>query len=135
MLFARIAIPTALFFGILTSAYAQFDTGTVLGMVRDDSGAVIPGANVTIRDEGTSLTQTQTTSASGEYVFTPLKIGRYSVEVEHSGFKKERRTGLVLNIQQQAVVDFTLSVGDVTNEIEVTAAAPFAHRQIIDAAD
>jgi hypothetical protein len=124
MLFARIALLTALFFCILTSAYAQFDTGTVLGMVRDNSGAVIPGATVTIRDEGTSLTQTQTTSASGEYVFTPLKIGRYSVEVEHSGFKKERRTGLVLNIQQQAVADFTLSVGDVTNEIEVTAAAP-----------
>jgi len=124
MLFTRIAIGTSLFFGILTSAYAQFDTGTVLGTVRDNSGAVIPGATVTIRDEGTSLTQTQTTSAGGEYVFTPLKIGRYSIEVEHAGFKKERRTGLVLNIQQQAVADFTLSVGDVTNEIEVTAAAP-----------
>ena len=113
-----------LLFCFACNLFAQVDTGTILGTVRDNTGAVIPGANVTIRDEGTAATQSRTTSNSGEYVFTPLKIGKYTVEVEHSGFKKERRTGLVVDIQQQVLADFSLSVGDVSSEIEVTAAAP-----------
>lgn len=104
--------------------YAQVDTGTILGTVHDNTGAVIAGAKVTVRDEGTSRSQSNTTSSSGEYVFTPVKIGKYTIEVENAGFKKERRTGLTVNIQQQVVADFSLSVGDVTNEIEVTAAVP-----------
>src|SRR5215470_9788567 len=103
--------------------YAQVDTGTILGTVTDASGAVIPGAKVTIRNEGTSFTQSTTTSASGTYVFTPLRIGTYSVEVEKEGFKRQRRAGLELNIQQQLVADVALSVGEVSSEVEVTAAA------------
>jgi hypothetical protein len=123
MLLARL-LPASACFLCAVSLYAQVDTGTILGAVHDNTGAVIAGAKVTVRNEGTSLTQTNTTSASGEYVFTPLKIGRYSIEVESAGFKKERRTGVVVNIQQQAVADFSLSVGDITSEIEVTAAVP-----------
>jgi hypothetical protein len=108
-----------------TSAlYAQVDAGTILGTVRDNGGAVVPNATVTVRNEGTGFSQSTTTSSSGTYTVTPLKIGRYSVEVQSPGFKKERRTGLDLNIQQQLVVDFDLQVGDVTTEIEVTAASP-----------
>ncbi len=102
----------------------QVDTGTILGTVVDASGAVIPGAKVTIRNEGTSIAQSTTTSASGTYVFTPLRIGTYSVEVEKEGFKKSRRSGLELNIQQQLVADVTLTVGEVSSEVEVSAAAP-----------
>jgi hypothetical protein len=103
---------------------AQVDTGTILGTVTDATGAVIPSAKVTIRNEGTSVTQSTTTSASGGYVFTPLRIGTYAVEVEKEGFKRQRRASLELNIQQQLVADFTLSVGEVSSEVEVTAAAP-----------
>src|SRR5262249_4304850 len=95
---------------------AQVDTGTILGTVVDATGAVVPGARVTIRNEGTSITQSTTTSASGNFVFTPLKIGTYSVEVEKEGFKRQRRTGLELNIQQQLVADFSLTVGEVSSE-------------------
>lgn len=104
--------------------YAQVDTGTILGTVRDNSGAVVPNAKVTVRNEGTDFSQSATTSNTGTFIVTPLKIGRYSVEVESSGFKKQLRTGLDLNVQQQLVVDFTLSVGDVSSEVEVTTAAP-----------
>jgi hypothetical protein len=123
MLLARLLPLSACFF-CAVALYAQVDTGTILGTVHDNTGAVIAGAKVTVRNEGTSLAHTNTTSSSGEYVFTPLKIGTYTIEVENAGFKKERRTGLVLNIQQQVVADFSLSVGDVTSEIEVTAAVP-----------
>ncbi|MFZ0593794.1 MAG: TonB-dependent receptor [Bryobacteraceae bacterium] len=103
---------------------AQVDTGTILGTVRDNSGAVIPNAKVTVRNEGTDFSQSTTTSNAGTFIVTPLKIGRYSVEVESAGFKKELRTRLDLNVQQQLVVDFTLAVGDVSSEVEVTTAAP-----------
>src|SRR5438128_8610474 len=109
---------------VALTLHAQVDTGTVLGTVTDASGAVVPGAKVTIQNEGTSFTQSTSTSSSGTYVFTPLRIGMYSVEAEKEGFKKQRRTGLQLNIQQQLVADFTLTVGEVGVAIEVTAAAP-----------
>src|SRR5436190_3734882 len=103
---------------------AQVDTGTILGTVVDATGAVIPGAKITIRNEGTAFTQSTTSSASGTYVFAALRIGTYTVEAEREGFKRQRRAGLELNIQQQLVADFTLTVGEVSSEIEVTAAAP-----------
>ena len=112
------------FFCLAFTLQAQVDTGTILGTVTDATGAVIPAAKVTIRNEGTSITQSTTTSASGTYVFTPLRIGTYTVEVEKEGFKRQRRAGLELNIQQQLVADVALSVGEVSSEVEVTAAAP-----------
>ena len=109
---------------LATTLQAQVDTGTILGTVHDNTGAVVPGASVTIHNEGTSLSQTTKTSGNGTYVFLSLRIGKYSVEAENPGFKRERRTGLELNIQQQLVADFSLSVGDVSTEVEITAAAP-----------
>ena len=113
----------ALYF-LAFSLWAQVDTGTVLGTVRDASNAVVPGVKVTIANEGTSFTQVTTTSSSGNYVFTPLRIGTYTVEVEHSGFKKQRKTRQELNIQQQLVVDFVLQPGEVTTTVDVSAEAP-----------
>jgi hypothetical protein len=111
-------------FGLALSLSAQVDTGTIRGTVRDNTGAVIPGAAVKVVDEGTSFTQATKSNDSGIYVFTPLKIGSYTVEVEQQGFKRERRTGLQLNIQQQLVADFELAVGEVSTEVNVSAAAP-----------
>ena len=113
-----------IFFCVGFTLSAQVDTGTILGTVTDATGAVIPGAKVTIRNEGTAFTQATTTSSSGTYVFTPLRIGMYTVEAEKEGFKRQRRAGLELNIQQQLVADFAMTVGEVTSEVEVTAAAP-----------
>jgi len=126
MLRARVSRWLAIFFFcfLAFSLKAQVDTGTIRGTVTDATGGVIPGAKVTIRNEGTSLTQSTTTSDSGNYVFTPLRIGTYSVEVEKEGFKRQRRAALELNIQQQLVADFALSVGELSSEVEVTAAAP-----------
>jgi hypothetical protein len=127
MLTARPLLRTLLLpglFGLALSLSAQVDTGTIRGTVRDNTGAVVPGATVSIRDEGTSLSQTAKTNENGTYVFTPLKIGTYTVEVEQAGFKRERRNGLQLNIQQQLVMDFELSVGEVSTEVNVTAQAP-----------
>jgi len=111
------------------AAFAQVDTGALLGTVKDASGAVIPNAKVTLTNEGTSLTLTTTTRGDGSYIFTPLKIGTYTVEAESPGFEKGRNAGVVVNIQQQVLVDFTLVPGAVTQTVEVTSQAPLLQTQ------
>jgi hypothetical protein len=69
-------------------AAAQVDTGTILGTVKDESGAVLPGATVTITHEGQALTLSTATRENGTYIFTPIRTGAYSIEVEFQGFKK-----------------------------------------------
>lgn len=108
---------------------AQVDTGAVLGTVTDQSGAVVPAATVTAINEGTSLQLTTTTSHAGEYIFTPIKIGNYTVTVTKSGFEKVSRLHITVNVQAQVKVDFTLEPGTVTAAVEVTAATPVLQTQ------
>ncbi len=105
-------------------ASAQVDTGTILGTVKDESGAVLPGATVVITHEGQGLTLTSVTRADGTYIFTPIRSGAYSVESEFPGFKKGVRRGITVAIQDQAVVDFTLQAGGVAEEVVVTGESP-----------
>ena len=109
---------------LATSASAQVDTGSIVGTVKDAGGGVLPGATVTITHEGQSFTLTGVTREDGTYVFTPIRTGAYSIEVEFQGFKKAVRRGITVSIQQQALVDFTLQPGGLTDEIVVTAETP-----------
>ncbi|PYR26370.1 MAG: hypothetical protein DMF98_09245 [Acidobacteria bacterium] len=105
-------------------ASAQVDTGTILGTVKDQTGAVLPGATVTITHEGQALTLSTVTRQDGTYIFTPIRTGAYAVEVEFEGFKKGVRRGITVAIQQQAVVDFSLEPGGLSEEVVVTADSP-----------
>src|SRR5437870_10637322 len=98
-------------------ASAQVDTGTISGTVKDESGGVLPGATVTITHEGQALTLTTVTRQDGTYIFTPIRTGAYTVDVEFPGFKKEIRRGLTVGLQEQVRVDFTLRPGGVTEEV------------------
>src|SRR5262245_17102723 len=71
-----------------STAYAQFDTATVLGAVRDNSQSAIAGATVTLTNVATGVAQTMSTSEAGEYEFFNVKIGKYKVTGEARGFKK-----------------------------------------------
>jgi hypothetical protein len=110
-----------LFVGV-QAAFTQVDTGAISGTVQDQTGAVVPGAKVTLTSEGTALRLTATTGGDGSYTFTPIKIGAYTIEVEAAGFQKVTQSHVTVNIQQQVLVDFTLKPGAVTQTIEVTAA-------------
>src|SRR5262245_43002547 len=107
-----------------TSARAQVDTGTLSGTIKDESGGVLPGATVTITHEGQALTLTTVTRQDGTYIFTPIRTGDYSVEVDFPGFRKGVRRGISVSIQQEVRIDFTLQTGVVTEEVLVTASAP-----------
>jgi len=101
----------------------SLDTG-LLGIITDPGGAVITGAAVTITQPETGFTRTVQTSAEGAYEVRYLRPGDYTVEVKASGFRGERRTGIVLQISQLARIDFKMQVGQVQETIEVSSAAP-----------
>ncbi len=108
---------------------AQVDTGTIQGTVTDRTGAILPGSIVTLTNEATGLVQTTHASESGLYIFTPLRIGLYSVGVDSPGFEKTRREHLQLDVQQAMVVDFKMGVGTVTNSVDVTTQTPILQTQ------
>ena len=104
-------------------ACAQFDSGQISGFVRDESGAVVPGAAVVARNEGTSEERRTTTNGDGYYVFPQLFVGRYSIGAEASGFKKFLKTGIVLNADSKVSVGVGLTIGAVTDQVTVQASA------------
>ena len=113
------------FFGLASLCHvcAQVDTATISGLVRDQAGAVIPGARVVVLNTGTNQEVVAATGELGLYTVPQLKIGTYQVAVSHAGFKTEVRKGIVLNVQQVARVDFMLQIGDVRESVAVTAEA------------
>ena len=107
----------------ITPGWAQ-TTGTISGLVRDVTGAVIPGASVTARNVETGITRTVSTEEQGRYQLPNLSVGRYEVQALLSGFQTAVRSGIVLTVGEQAVVNFTLQVGQVAEKVEVTEEAP-----------
>ncbi len=106
------------------SAHAQSFTGSIVGTVKNPEGAVVPNAEITIIHEQTNRTLTVMTNSEGYYASAPLGVGTYRVEAKMSGFRRVFRGGIVLQIQQTAVIDFTLELGAVSEEVEVKAEAP-----------
>jgi len=109
--------------------WAQKDTGTIAGTVTDPSGAVVAGAKVVVREVDRGATFSTQTTQSGEYVASPLMVGRYTVTVEHSGFKRAVSQPVSLDVQQRAVVNIKLQLGQATESVEVTGAAPLLETQ------
>ena len=109
----------------LTLAAAQGSYRAQLrGVVSDATGAVVRNAAVTITDTGTNIANVAHTDDKGEYYFTGLRPSTYSVKVQIGGFRGEERTGVVLAVDQQATLNFTLTPAGVSEKIEVTTAAP-----------
>ncbi len=110
-------------------ALAQVDTGSILGTVRDKSGAVVPGATVNVLESSTNTLTVRSADASGNYVATPLRIGVYAVTVELTGFKKQTRAGIVLRVQDRLRIDFELEPGDLAESVVVTGEAPLVQSE------
>ena len=123
-LLRRSARALFMIFLLVPFCWGQKDTGSLVGVVRDSSGAVIPNAKVTVTepDQGTSFTTS--TNASGEYIATPLRIGRYNITVEKQGFKKAVVGPVVLDVQARPAVNVTLQVGQVAETVIVTSEGP-----------
>ena len=94
------------------------------GTVSDASGAVVHNATVTITDTGTNISSVAHTDDKGEYFFTGLRPSTYSVKAELKGFRAAERTGVVLAVDQEASLNFTLTPASVSEKVEVSTAAP-----------
>ena len=115
-----------LFMGVLR-AWAQLPTATILGVVRDPSGAVVPSVDLTARNVETGQSRRTLTGADGSYRLAALPVGNYEVQAQQAGFQTEVRRGLTLTVGQEAVVNFSLQVGAVEQTIAVTAEAPLVN--------
>ena len=100
-------------------AFAQFDRGQLTGVVKDQSGGVVPGATVTVINVQTRLPRTAVTDATGYYIFTALSPGAYNVEVELTGFKKWTQTNVKLDAAAKVSLDVMLDTGIVSEMVTV----------------
>jgi len=140
---AQWAWMSAFILAVLTSAapaFAQFERGQISGVVKDEQGGVMPGVTVTATNKANGVASTETTDASGFYTFPTLTPGRYDVTAELQGFKKVVRNDLQLDAAGQIRYDVTMTTGQLTEEVTVTAeAAPLqtdvAMRKTVEAKD
>src|SRR5436309_10351054 len=98
-------------------------TASVSGSVKDPSGAVLPGVEVTMTQTDTGLKRTAVTDETGSYILTNLPIGPYRLEAALPGFRSYAQTGIVLQVNDNPVINAVLEVGQVTETVEVQANA------------
>src|SRR5689334_10026917 len=114
--FALLALPS--------SAFAQASRGTLLGSIADSSGSAVPGATITVTDQGTNISSTTVTNQDGRFTFPNLKDAIYRVEAELTGFKKVVRENVRVDVNTTIRVDLTLEAGAVTEVLTVSADPP-----------
>lgn len=102
---------------------AQSETATLLGTVRDPTGAVVQGATITLKNIGTTISSTTTTDAAGDFQFVNVKIGAYQVIVSATGFGKTVADGIDLSVNARQRVDLTLQAAAVSETVTITGAA------------
>src|SRR6516164_2130092 len=117
---ALIALGTSLVF-------AQGSTATILGVVRDASGALVPGVMVTVKHTESGLTRDVISSENGGYSVPLLPVGAYEITTTMPGFKQEVRRGINLVVGQEAVIDLTLEVGANAEQVTVSEEAPLVN--------
>jgi len=102
-------------------AFAQFDRGQISGVIKDQTGGVMPGVAVTATQVATQTAYTTVTDASGFYTFPSLSAGRYNISAELQGFKKAVKEGVQLDATGSLTMDFSLATGALTEQVTVTA--------------
>lgn len=122
----RYVILTALLLLLLPSqcVFGQVDEGSITGLVQDPTGAVVPNAQVTLLNTDQGITLNTTTSNSGEYTFSPVRIGHYSVSASAPGFSKTDQENLEVKLDQHLQVNIQLKPGATSETVQVTAAPP-----------
>jgi hypothetical protein len=109
--------------------WGQVDQGSITGAVHDTTGAVIPGANVTLTNVDNGLVLKTKTDGNGIYTFSPIKIGHYSITATAAGFQTTKQENVTLQVQETLNVVLVLKPGEVTQTVTVTTAPPLMQTQ------
>lgn len=115
-------LATALLACLVTTAQAQVSTASINGTVTDPSGALIPGATVTLKNVATNVERSTTTNTAGNYVLVNINPGRYTVTVHKDGFTTATQPEFELQVNQTSTLDFSLHVGSTVESVTVEAA-------------
>jgi hypothetical protein len=113
----------------LPTAVAQLDQGTITGIIQDSSGAAIPSAQVTLTNTDTNFVLKTDADSSGIYIFSPVKIGNYTITAASPGFKSTSQEHVRLDVGQRVNVVVALAPGDTSQTITVTTAPPVLDTQ------
>jgi carboxypeptidase family protein len=116
----------------VSSAFSQAVSGSLLGTVTDSSGGAVPNAKVTITETQTGVSRTTNTNESGNYTFSDLPPGKYTVAAEQKGFKRAARAGVDVNVNSTERVDLMLTPGEITETVNVTADVPILKTERAD---
>ena len=128
-LLLRSAAVVLLLPGLSVFARAQADQGAITGLVSDNSGAVIANADVTLTNVDTGLTLQTKADSSGNYVFSPIKIGSYKVTATAEGFSSTTQENIQVHVQDRDEVDIQLKTGSSSETVTVTTAPPLLQTQ------
>src|ERR1700674_1674307 len=109
---------------LFSSAILAQGTGSISGVVQDESGAVVPGANVTVTNADKRISNTFTTDATGGYHVPSLIPGQYEVRAQKDGFETGIRRGIQLTVGSDLAINIPLKVGQTSQQTVVTAEAP-----------
>jgi Carboxypeptidase regulatory-like domain len=119
--------------GSVEMVHAQIDTGSIVGTVRDQVGAVLPGVTVTATQQETGATLRAVTSDRGEYVLPSLKVGTYTIVAELSGLKRAARRDVIVHLQERLTIDLDMEVGDIREVVDIVVQPPsLLHTQQAD---
>jgi len=118
-----VVLAFAVLFALSAQAFAQFDSASVLGTLRDHSGAVLANGSVVLTNRATSTQQTMLSNADGNFEFASVKPGSYTISAERAGFKTARTNSFTVTVGARQRVDLVLEVGGVTDSVTVTGAA------------
>ena len=123
--FANITLTCLCFLFVSTHhIFGQVDEGSITGTVQDTTGAVVANAQASLLNTDQGLTLEVTTNSSGEFTFSPVRIGHYSLTVSAKGFARTTQQNLTVNVGQHLLVNVQLKLGASTETVEVSAAPP-----------
>ena len=117
---------------IALACFGQADTGSLSGRVADPSDAVVADASIVIRNVDTGLVQKSTSNGTGNFEFTSLPVGAYTLEAEHAGFKTARLTNIVIAVANRISVNVVLTVGETTQTVEISSQTPILQTETSD---
>ncbi len=124
-----IFVKTALLLIAFACAWAQSPTATLIGVVQDPSGLAVVNAAITVHNADTGIDSRARTGADGTFTMPNLNSGTYHVTIEKEGFQSLRETGIRLQVQQSARIEFNLQVGTISQVVQVSAETPLVNTE------